>query len=139
MIALVAAATISIVGAWSRPAVDQGVVYATIRNASAQRAVVVGASSPVARTVELHESTATMQGGSMNGTTMRGMETMSMRPVSKLPIPPHGAVALKPGGYHLMLIGLRRPLAAGQRFPIVVRFADGTRATATVDVENRAF
>jgi copper(I)-binding protein len=100
---------------------------------------VVGATSPIARTVELHESTASMQGGSMKGMSMHGMETMSMHPVSKLPIPPHGSVALKPGGYHLMLLGLRRPLAAGQHFPIVVRFADGTRATATVSVENRAF
>jgi copper(I)-binding protein len=63
---------------------------------------------------------------------------MAMHPVSRLPIPAHGSVTLKPGGYHLMLLGLHRPLVAGQHFPIVVRFADGTSARTTVTVENRA-
>ena len=48
---------------------------------------------------------------------------MRMRPVrGGLAIPAGGAVALKPGGYHLMFMGLKRPLKKGERFPVTLRF-----------------
>jgi copper(I)-binding protein len=48
-------------------------------------------------------------------------------------------VILKPGGYHLMVLGLHHPLAAGTHFPVTLRFADGSTAQVRVAVENRAF
>lgn len=130
---LLAALAIQITGAWSRPAVDEGVVYATIRNTSAKAVTLVGASSPIAKDVELHQSMTMRK-------TMNGMTTnaVGMRPVGRIAIPAHGALTLQPGGSHLMLMGLHRSLAAGQRFPITLRFAGGGTATVTVKVENRA-
>lgn len=130
-----AASSVTVADTWSRPAVDTAVVYGDVRNAGNGRVAIVGASSPVARSAELHESME-MKGGAMGGAAMSAME---MKPVGTLAIAPHGALTLKPGGYHLMLLGLRHPLAAGQRFPVTLRFADGSHVTFEVPVENRAF
>jgi copper(I)-binding protein len=130
-----AAPNITVTGAWSRPAVDTAVVYGIVRNLGPRPVVVVGASSPIARSAELHES-MTMDAGKMDGAAM---PAMGMQPVGRLVIRPRGTLALKPGGYHLMLLGLRQPLAAGRRFPVTLRFADGARVTFAVPVENRAF
>ncbi|HZO94252.1 MAG TPA: copper chaperone PCu(A)C [Candidatus Baltobacteraceae bacterium] len=134
-----ALALVSVTGAWSRPAFDTAVVYATLHDAGRRSVALVGASSPVARTVELHRSIA-MRGGAMTGGTMNGMQmpVMAMHPVSRIVVPPHGTTALRPGGYHIMLLGLRRPLRAGEHFPITLRFSDGERVTVSVPVENRA-
>jgi hypothetical protein len=48
---------------------------------------------------------------------------MTMRPVRALTIPARSAVALAPGGLHLMMTGLKRPLRAGDRFPVTLIFA----------------
>lgn len=68
-----------------------------------------GFSSSVAETAELHEM-------ALDGDVMR------MRPVDGLPLPLGQKVALKPGGHHLMLIGLKQPLKAGSTVPLVLRF-----------------
>jgi periplasmic copper chaperone A len=130
-----AALGVTVVQTWSRPAVDTAVVYGVVRNAGSHRVAVMGASSPVARSAELHES-MTMKAGAMDGAAMSAME---MRPAGTLTVPAHGALTLKPGGYHVMLMGLRRPLAPGQRFPLTLRFGDGSHLTVEVPVENRAF
>jgi periplasmic copper chaperone A len=130
-----AAPSVTVAGAWSRPAVDTAVVYGVVSNTGSHRLALVGASSPVARSAELHES-MTMKGEGMDGASMSAME---MKPAGTLTIPPHGALTLKPGGYHVMLMGLRRPLAAGHRFPVTLRFGDGSHVTFEVPVENRAF
>ena len=133
---LVAALTAAprVENAWSRPAASMGVTYATIVNPGDRPVRVVGASSPVARTVQLHESMA-MGGGSMHGMQMGAM---GMKEVSAIVVPAHGSVTLRPGGYHVMLIGLRRALRVGERFPVTFRFANGTATTTQVHVENRA-
>ncbi len=67
-----------------------------------------------------------MSGMSM-GSPMPGMAMpegpMEMRRVRALTIPAGGTIAVAPGGYHVMLIGLRQPLHAGQTFPVRLRFA----------------
>lgn len=117
--------------AWSRPTLqgDTGVIYATIHSIGAD--ALLGATSPLAMRVELHESMTEKTGG-MPG--MGAMDMTSMHPVARLPIPAGGTVRLAPGGYHLMLVGVRRDLTAGMHVPVVLRFAHaGTvRATATV-------
>jgi periplasmic copper chaperone A len=130
-----AAPNVAVTGTWSRPAVDEAVVYGVVHNDGSHPLVVVGASSPVSRSAELHES-MTMSAGKMDG---MAMSAMGMQPVARFVIPPHGALTLKPGGYHLMLLGLHGPLPTGHRFPVTLRFADGERVTFTVPVENRAF
>jgi copper(I)-binding protein len=82
----------------------------TLSNLGAAPDRLLGGATPVASQVEVHEM-------SMDGGVMR------MRPVSGgLVIPAGGTVALKPGGYHIMLIGLKTPLTAGTMVPLTLRF-----------------
>ncbi|MCU0490707.1 MAG: copper chaperone PCu(A)C [Chloroflexaceae bacterium] len=74
--------------------------YFTIANSSGTADALVRAASDVAETVELH--TVEMQN-----------DVMQMRPVNQIDIPARGEVELKPGGFHVMLIGLKRDLKVG--------------------------
>jgi len=96
--------------------------YMTINNQAAAVVRLVGGSSPAAQSVEVHNMT--MDGG-----------VMQMRPVEGgLEIPANGAVELKPGGLHLMLVGLQRPLAEGESVPVALTFDDGTRVDVVLAV-----
>ena len=70
----------------------------------------VGATTAVAQTVEIHETV-------MQGDVMK----MQMLPAG-LEVPARARVELKPGGYHLMLIGLNQDLNAGDRFRVELQF-----------------
>lgn len=86
----------------------------------------VGASSPVARVVEVHEM-------SMVDNVMR------MRAVPSIPLSAGRTLELRPGAYHVMLIDLLKPLATGSRVPITLEFEgrDGKRETVAVEAEVR--
>lgn len=87
------------------------VYFRTLRNTGDQPDRLVGASTPVARLVEIHRSTIDAQ------------QVMRMRPVDGIALPARGELQLRHGGeYHLMLLELRAPLAAGERFPLTLRF-----------------
>jgi copper(I)-binding protein len=109
--------------AWARatPAkAENGVAYLTIRSPTTDRLVSV--SSPVAKKAELH----TME--------MAGM-VMKMRPLAGLDIPAGQPVTLKPGGEHIMLMGLNGPLREGQSFPLTLTFEKAGAREVTVPVE----
>jgi periplasmic copper chaperone A len=109
--------------AWARATAgkaDTGVAYLTIQSPATDR--LVSASTPVAKTAELH----TM--------SMQGM-VMKMRPLPGLDIPAGQPVTLKPGGDHIMLMGLNQPLRAGQTFPLTLDFEKAGPRTVTVTVE----
>jgi copper(I)-binding protein len=86
----------------------------------------IGAASQVAGVVELHEM-------SMDNNVMK------MRPISGLDLPAGHAVQLKPGGFHVMLLDLKRPLNVGDKVTIELRLEtrDGKRVTQPVEVEVR--
>ncbi len=69
----------------------------------------VGVSCACSQTAELHSMA--MDGG-----------VMKMRKLEAIDIPAKGSVVLEPGGMHLMLIGLKAPLAEGQSVPLELRF-----------------
>jgi copper(I)-binding protein len=110
---------------WSRPAAGTGVVYLTVANHSAEPDRLVGATSPLAGAVEIHQSTETMGSmgsmGSMNGAGMGGVA--SMHQVAFVSVPAHATVTFAPGGYHIMLIGLHHDLHANETFPLRLHFA----------------
>jgi periplasmic copper chaperone A len=108
--------------AWARATpgkAENGAAYLTIRSPTADRLVSV--SSPVAKKTELH----TM--------TMQGM-VMRMRPIASLDVPPGQPVTLKPGGEHIMLLGLNQPLQEGQTFPLTLNFEKAGAQTVSVAV-----
>lgn len=115
--------TIYVRDAWARatsPSQTVGVVFLTVIDAGpADRLVSI--SSPAGDSVELHET-------SSEGAIMR------MRQVDALDLAPGQTVKLKPGGYHLMVVGLKRPLMAGSSFPVTLNFETGRPITAMVTV-----
>ncbi|HYE45603.1 MAG TPA: copper chaperone PCu(A)C [Caulobacter sp.] len=107
----VKAGAIGISDAWSRPAPAgrNGVGYVTLTNGGkADR--LVSASSPVAGRIEIHESMV------MNGRAM-----MHPRP-NGVALPAGKTVQLKPESWHLMLIGLKKPLKVGETVPVTLKF-----------------
>ena len=109
--------------AWARatPGKSQtGAAYVTIRSPIPDR--LVAASTPVAKEAQLH----TME--------MSGM-VMKMRPTPGVDIPADKPVTLEPGGMHIMLMGLKHPLKAGQSFPLTLSFEKAGTRTVNVAVE----
>jgi periplasmic copper chaperone A len=109
--------------AWARATpgkAENGAAYVTIVSPTPDR--LLSASSSVAKKTELH----TME--------MAGM-VMKMRPLAALDIPAGQPVALKPGGEHIMLIGLQHPLREGQPFSLTLNFEKAGARTVTVAVE----
>lgn len=97
---------------WSRaaPANGTGAGFMTLRNTGATPDRLVSGQADIARAVEIH--THIQDGG-----------VMRMRPVEGgLAIAPGQEVTLAPGGYHLMLIGLKEPLKQGARVPVTLVF-----------------
>jgi periplasmic copper chaperone A len=79
-------------------------------------------SAAVSKSVELHEM------------KMEG-DVMKMRQVEGIELPAGQTVELKPGGYHLMFIGLKAPLKAGDSFPVKLKFEKAGEVTVDVKVE----
>ena len=114
--------------AWVRATVaQQKASGAFMQLTAAQAAKVVAVSTPVAAVAEIHEM-------KMDEGVMR------MRAVEALALPAGQAVALKPGGYHLMLMGLKAPIKAGDSVPLTLTIegADGKRSSVEVKAEARA-
>jgi len=123
-----AADAVSVSQPWVRATVaGQSVAGAYMDITAKANAALVGVASPVAAKTELH--TMTMDGG-----------VMKMRPLDKLDLPAGKTVSLKPGGYHVMLIDIRRELKAGERVPLTLTVQDphGVKSTLQVDAEVRA-
>ena len=108
--------SLEIKNAWARATpgrAETGAAYLTIEPPAGDR--LTGVSTPVAGKAELHEMT--MQGG-----------VMKMRPLAAIDLPAGQTVDLKPGAIHIMLIGLKQPLQAGESFPLTLEFEKaGTR------------
>lgn len=124
--ALAQPAGVHVADAWSRPAAagGAGAGYMTVMNHGKADAL-TGAESPVAGKVEMHAS-------SMTGGVMR------MAKETRVPLPPGGSVSFAPGGRHLMLIGLKRPLRLGERVPATLRFASGAKVKVEFVVRTAA-
>jgi copper(I)-binding protein len=82
----------------------------------------LSASAPVCERVEMH--TMRMEG-----------DVMRMRQLDTIELPAGKAVELKPGGLHLMFVGLKAPLKAGESFPLKLKFEKAGELTVDVKVE----
>jgi copper(I)-binding protein len=101
-----------------------GGVYLSVENRGDQADRLVGVSTPVAH-AELHQM-------SMDGGVMR------MRVVDGVEVKPGGRLTLQPGGYHVMLMDLKRPLQAGDSFPLTLGFEKAGSIEVSVVVEGMA-
>lgn len=100
-----------------------GAIFMLLVNGGAEADRLVGGSTDVAEVIEIHETI-------MEGEVMR----MRMLP-DGLEVPAKGEVLLKPGGYHVMLIGMKQDLKPGDRFALDLKFEKS--GTLTVEPEVR--
>lgn len=122
--AMAQAPTVAVTDAWARATTSTarvGGVFLTMK-ASAGEDRVVSAASPVTEKIELHE-------------TIRDGGVMKMREVPRLMVSADEPTVLKPGAYHIMLIGLKRPLNRGETFPLTITFEKAPPVTVTVTVQ----
>jgi hypothetical protein len=112
-LALPAVAQVTVAEPWIRGTVPgQMATGAFMRITSPRPAKLLEAASPVAGVVEIHEM-------AMEGNVMR------MRAVPALELPAGRAVELKPGGYHVMLMDLKRTLKEGESVPVTLVVESG--------------
>lgn len=155
-------AAISTSGVWARtsPAVaSAGAVYLKITNDSdSDDALVAAAVDPsVAKKTELHETKAADggmssttapeegmgqgQSGDAHGsstTAMGGGGMMTMAEVEKIPVAAGTTVALEPGGYHIMLMELAKPLVVGEKVKVTLTFEKAGDVVVEADVRDNA-
>ncbi len=107
--------------AWARPAPQggNGAVYFVIQSSEVDE--IVGVTSDVAESVEMHES------------RMTG-DVMEMRQVQSVPLGAGEQVTFEPGGLHIMLVGLKQDLKTGDEFEINLLFKNHNDLRVNVDV-----
>ena len=116
------AAPVEVQDAWVRAAVPgQSGTGAFMKLTAPAGARLVGASTPVAGVAEVHEM-------KMEGDTMR------MREVKGVELPARQTVELKPGGFHLMLMDLKQPIAKDTTVPLTLQFQDAQGAKSTLSL-----
>ncbi len=112
--------------AWSRPSGSSGersgphsasdayippaAVYFTLQNNEDEADLLTGGRTDLAERIEIHRSQEDAMG------------VMRMRHHTSVDILPESELRFEPGGYHLMVLGLKRPLEEGMRFPITLYF-----------------
>ena len=106
---------------WARASIGAakaGAAYLTIVNHGEAVDRLIGTATPAAEHAALHSHL--MEGG-----------VMRMRPLEAVEVAPGEPTVLAPGGLHVMLMGLRRPLREGETFPLMLTF----QGAGTIEVE----
>ena len=115
--------TLQITDVWSRatpPLVEVGAAYFTAENRASTADTLIGVSSPVVERAEMH--THTMKDG------------MMMHQLDSIEVAAGGTLEFKPGGNHIMLIGLKHSLVEGERFPLTLKFKHAGNVELNVEV-----
>ena len=117
--------SMTIVAPWSRalpPNAPNGAAYFRVENSGGEPDRIVSARTDIAESVEIH--THEMDGG-----------MMKMRRVESVKVPAGGEARFKPRGLHLMLFGLKEPLAGGTSYALTVVFEKAGEVDVSVDVK----
>jgi len=116
-------AAVKVEGAWARASVPGQMGTGAFMKLTAKDGTkLVGASSPAAGVTEVHEM------------KMEG-DVMKMRALPALDLPAGKAVELKPGGYHIMLLDLKAPLAKDTTVPLTLTFKDAKGAESRLELK----
>ena len=110
---------------WTRAvgAHGTGAGFLKLTNTGTQPDRLLSATSPVAPVVELHSM-------------VRDGDVMRMRPVQDITIAPGQTVELRPGGFHVMMVGLTAAMNQGSRVPLILRFERAGEVRVELDVES---
>lgn len=122
-----AAGEIAFEGMWARTspmATTMGAAYVTITSSVDDALVGVSVDQSVAAMAQIHETVASggssMSSGMGSATTMA--PAMTMQQVDRIDLPAGTAVEMKPGGYHIMLMDLAKPLETGAKIMLTLMF-----------------
>lgn len=109
---------------WARTALKEGnsAAYMLLHNHTETDDELIGASSDVAASVEIHLSQMNANG------------TMEMIPQESIALPAEGDLELKPGSYHIMIIGLKQDLNVGDEITLTLHFKNHEDITLTIPV-----
>lgn len=110
---------------WTRatpPGAKNGAAYFRINNSGEADELLAASGPELAQRVELHVH-------------LHENGAMMMRQVPKVDVPAKGEVTFKPMGYHVMLIGLKKPLQAGEKWPLTLKFRKAGDVRVDVMVE----
>ncbi|TXH92571.1 MAG: copper chaperone PCu(A)C [Pseudomonas sp.] len=113
---------------WSRalpPNVPTGAAYFTVHNGGNEDDRLIGASTPRAGRAELH-------------THVHLGDVMKMQKIDSVAIPASAEVRFEPGGNHVMLFNLTRPLVAGEHFPLTLEFEKAGQVELSVTIKTEA-
>lgn len=127
-IAAVFGADVEIDGAYARasiPNVPNSAAFFVIKNNSDKDIAITSANSDIAEKNELH-------------THIKENEMMKMMKIEKLVVPAKSSLELKSGGDHVMLIGLKKELKAGDEISLELSFSDGDKKSIKVPVKDLA-
>lgn len=119
------AGDIDIHNPWARASAGMakaGAAFMEIKNDAGAADRLVGASADVSEVAELH-------------THIREGDVMKMRRVDAIDVPANGMADLKPGGLHVMFMGLTAPLKEGDSFPLTLTFENAGDITVEVVVK----
>ena len=119
---------ISVHDAWMRPTEqgENGAVYFVIQNNSRATDELIGASSNLAESAEIHES------------SMAEGDVMQMQQVFSAPIEPRSETTFEPGGLHVMLVDVNADLAVGENIELILHFKNHEDLPVTVVVSEFA-
>lgn len=123
-VAASAQSPLTVTGAWVRepvPGQPAAAAYAVLENAGADAVQVVSVTADAAGVSEIHEMT-------------RSGDMMKMAPVKSLAVPAKGKVELKPGGLHVMLFKMTRPLEDGDTVTLTFTTSTGATVKTTAPV-----
>ncbi|RAU22096.1 hypothetical protein CU669_10480 [Paramagnetospirillum kuznetsovii] len=97
-----------------------GAAFLVINNHGAADRL-IGAEAAISKTVEIH-------------THIKDGDVFKMRKVDSIAVPMHGSTELKPGGDHVMFIGLNEALKEGAKVPVTLTFEKAGKITVDVPV-----
>ena len=103
------------------PGITTSAVYLMLANKSGTGVDLVGVESPAFAMAHFHKTSM------VNG-------LMSMEPVAQLALPADATVMFEPGGLHIMLMGAKTPLKAGESFSVSLLFGTGEKLEVPVSV-----
>lgn len=127
-IAAVFGADVEIDGAYamaSIPNVPNSAAFFVIKNNSDKDIAITSANSDIAEKNELH-------------THIKENKMIKMMKIEKLVVPAKSSLELKSGGEHVMLMGLKKELKAGDEINLELSFSDGDKKNIKVPIKNLA-
>lgn len=106
------------------PGQTSGGAYLTLENKGKQNDTLISAQSPAAQSVEIHTMSMTAD------------HVMRMREVGSIELKAQEKIVMKPGdGYHIMLLGLKAPLKAGDKLPLTLTFKKSGKVETSISIE----